>query len=185
MTDARFVEKKGLLILSKAVIDLNQILDVKLTIIGLAQTHEQEEYRDLIKLTFKNAGILNKLEIPNNGKGVQIEQVIDIYQNADIFIYAGVDTGKGDVDGVPNALLQAAFSGIPVITTQSGSIGDLFDENNSYLINQNDIHDIVIKFQELLKDNQRNNKIEKLYNQAAKEFSLNINTKELEGLFFK
>ena len=185
LTDARFVEKKGLLILSKAVIDLNQILDVKLTIIGLAQTHEQEEYRDLIKLTFKNAGILNKLEIPNNGKGVQIEQVIDIYQNADIFIYAGVDTGKGDVDGVPNALLQAAFSGIPVITTQSGSIGDLFDENNSYLINQNDIHDIVIKFQELLKDNQRNNKIEKLYNQAAKEFSLNINTKELEGLFFK
>lgn len=185
LTDARFVEKKGLGVLSRAIIDLNLIFDVKLTIIGLAQNLEQENYRDQIKDIFKQAGLENKLEIPNNGKGVQIEEVISIYQNSDIFAYAGIDTGKGDVDGVPNALLQAAFSGLPVITTLSGSIGDLFDEKNSYIINQNDIKDILIKFQELIKDSQRDLKSELLFKQASKEFSLFLNIKELEELLSK
>jgi len=185
LTDARFVEKKGLGILSKAIVDLNQIFNVKLTIIGLAQTPEQEDFRDQVKDIFKKSGFTNKLSIPNNGKGVQIDEVTKIYEKSDIFIYAGIDTGKGDVDGVPNALLQAAFSGLPVITTLSGSIGDLFDEKNAYIINQNDSEDIIIKFQELLKDSKRKSKSELLFNQASKEFSLFLNIKELEGMLKK
>jgi len=185
LTDARFVEKKGLGILSNAIVDLNQIFDVKLTIIGLAQTSEQEIFRDQLKDIFQKSGLEDKLEIPNNGKGVQIDEVIRIYDDSDLFIYAGVDTGKGDVDGVPNALLQAAFSGLPVITTLSGSISDLYDEKNSYIISQNDVKDIVMKFQELLNDENRTMKSELLFNQATKEFSLFLNIKELEEMFLK
>ena len=185
LTDARFVEKKGLNILAQAIVDLNQILNVRLTIIGLAQNEEQEIYRDSIKGIFENAKMKNKLVIPNNGKGVQIEEVIDIYHAADVFIYAGIDAGKGDVDGVPNALLQAAFSGIPVLTTLSGSIADLYDEKNSYIIEQKDVHDIVIKFQEMLNDRSRKSKSERLFDRAKSEFSLFLNVKELESMLQK
>jgi len=81
--------------------------------------------------------------------------------------------------------LQAAFSGLPVITTKSGSISDLFDEKNSYIINQSDVNDIVIKFQEMLKDESRLAKSDLLYKQAGKEFSLFLNVKELEELLLK
>ena len=185
LTDARFVEKKGLKILSQAVVDLNQIMDVSLTIVGLAQNEEQERYRDLIIDIFEKSKLKDKLNIPNNGKGVQIEDVIQIYSESDVFVYAGIDAGKGDVDGVPNALLQAAFSGLPVITTLSGSISDLFDEKNSYIIIQNDSKDITMKFQEMLIDKNRDEKSEQLFNQASKEFSLFLNIKELEELLNK
>lgn len=185
LTDARFVEKKGLTVLSQAIIDLNKNLNVSLTIVGVAQTDEQRNYKDSLVTLFKKAQLENKLIIPNDGKGLQIEEVVGFYENSDIFIYSGIDAGKGDVDGVPNALLQAAFSGLPIITTQSGSISDLFNSENSYLIHQNNSQDIVDKFMELVTDKNRNKKCDTLYNQAVKEFSLFVNTKELESLFLK
>jgi len=185
LTDARFVEKKGLNILAQAIVDLNQVFNINLTIIGLAQNEEQERYRDSIKDIFNKSNLNEKLFIPNNGKGVQLEEVLGIYSKSDVFIYAGIDAGKGDVDGVPNALLQAAFSGMPVITTLSGSIMDLFDEKNSYIIEQKDVHDIVIKFQDMLNDRERKARSEKLFKQATKEFSLFLNVKELEEMLLK
>lgn len=180
ITDARFVEKKGLSILSKAIINLNQILDVRLTIIGVLQNKEQENYKVYLESLFKESGLENKINIPNNGKGLDQDQVANYYDSSDIFIYAGVDTGTGDIDGIPNVLLQAGFSGLPIITTLSGSISDLFDDTNSYIIEQNSTTDLELKFQELIKDKNRDLKSERLYNQVGKEFSLFLNTKELE-----
>jgi glycosyltransferase involved in cell wall biosynthesis len=185
LADARFVEKKGLDILSQAVVNLNQIFDIRLNLVGFAQNESQLSYMNSLKQIFKNASFDDKLNIPNNGKGLQQDEVANLYSECDVFIYAGIDAGKGDIDGVPNALLQAAFSGLPVITTQSGSISDLFDEKNSYIINQSDVNDLVIKFQEMLKDESRLDKSDLLYKQAGKEFSLILNVKELEGLLIK
>ena len=185
LADARFVEKKGLDTLSKAIVNLNQIFDIKLNLVGFAQNESQISYMNSLKKIFKDDSFEDKLNIPNNGKGLQQDEVANLYNECDVFIYAGVDAGKGDIDGVPNALLQAAFSGLPVITTKSGSISDLFDEKNSYIINQSDVNDIVIKFQEMLKDESRLAKSDLLYKQAGKEFSLFLNVKELEELLLK
>lgn len=187
LTDGRFTEKKGLIPLSEAIVTLikDYSFDINFTIIGLAVSDEQFEHLNKIKDIFKKAKLFDRLYIPGNGKGVQQDEVVTVYNNSDMFIYAGVDTGTGDLDGVPNGLLQAAYSGLPVITTLSGSISDLFNETNSYIVNQNDSSDIVDKFNKLLLDKSRDKKSEKLYNEVSDQFDLEKNTKLLENLFLK
>ena len=187
LTDGRFTEKKGLIPLSEAIVTLISDYDfkIKFTIVGLAVSEEQFALLDQIKNIFKKAKLYDHLSIPGNGKGVQQEEVIEIYDRSDLFIYAGVDVGTGDLDGVPNGLLQAAYSGLPVITTLSGSISDLFNESNSYIVNQNDSLDIVEKFNKMILDKSRDKKSEKLLKEVSDQFDLEKNTKLLESLFLK
>jgi len=184
LTDARFTEKKGLEFLSQAVVMLNKDynFDIELTIIGLASTENQKMYMNLIKDMFKESGLYSKLHIPGGGNGVSQEDLPTIYNNSDVFIFSGVDASDGDLDGVPNCLLQAAFSGIPVITTTSGSISDLFNEKNSYIVNQRDPLDIIDKFNDLILNKELDKKINLLYTKSLESFSLDKNIEYLEKL---
>lgn len=183
LTDARFTKKKGLVTLSNSIVSLvkDYDFDLSFTIIGLAANQDQEMHLEEIKNIFKNAKIYDVLDVPGNGKGIQQDMVSEIYNNSDIFIYAGVDTGEGDADGVPNGLLQAAYSGLPVITTQSGSISDLFNKNNSYIVEQNSSEDIVDKFNNLVLDKSRNEKSKRLVEAVKENFDLDRNIEYLEG----
>jgi len=187
LTDARFTHKKGLKPLSEAIVKLVKEFDfnISFTIVGLANTSEQQAHLEEIKNIFKDNKIYEVLEIPGNGKGIQQELVSDIYRNSDVFIYAGVDSGDGDADGVPNGLLQAAYSGLPVITTKSGSISDLFNENNSYIIEQHSSSDIVDKFNTLILDKSRELKSRKLLENVRENFNLDNNIEYLENWFEK
>jgi len=184
LTDARFTEKKGLEFLSQSIVMLNKDynFDIELTIIGLASTEIQKEYMNKIKDIFKESGLYSKLHIPGNGNGVSQDDLPSFYTNSDIFMYAGVDATDGDLDGVPNCLLQAAFSGLPVITTKSGSISDLFNEKNSYIVNQRDSLDIIDKFNELILDKELDKRINLLFKESVENFSLDKNIEYLEKL---
>jgi glycosyltransferase involved in cell wall biosynthesis len=187
ITDARFTEKKGLIPLSVALISLikDYNFDINFTIVGLAVTESQFQHLEEIKKLFKSAHIYDKLSIPGHGNGVQQEEVIQIYKNSDIFIYAGVDTLSGDADGVPNGLLQAAYSGLPVITTLSGSIADLFNEKNSYIIKQGSSEDIIEKFNLLILDKTRQEKSDRLRKDVSDNFDLMKNIVYLESQLLK
>ncbi len=187
LTDARFTEKKGLIPLSQAVITLikEYNFDVNLTIVGLANTDEQFQHLEDVKKLFKSAHVYQRLSIPGNGAGIQQDDVIEIYKNSDIFIYAGKDASTGDVDGVPNGLLQAAYSGVPVITTLAGSISDLFNDKNSYIINQGSSEDIIEKFNFLILDKMRLSKSEKLKKDVSENFDLVKNITYLENQLLK
>jgi colanic acid/amylovoran biosynthesis glycosyltransferase len=184
LTDARFTEKKGLEFLSQAVVMLNKDynFDLELTIIGLASTETQTQYMEKIKYIFKEAGLYSKLHIPGGGNGVSKDDLPSIYNNSDVFIYPGVDASDGDLDGVPNCLLQASFSGLPIITTQSGSISDLFNEKNSYIVNQRDPLDIIDKFNELVLDKDLDKKVNLSLKKSIENFSLDKNIEYLEKL---
>jgi len=187
LTDGRFTLKKGLIPLSEAIVTLIKEYDFKInfTIIGLAIGEDQEKILNEVKNIFKKAKLYENLEIPGNGQGIQQVEVEKYYKNADIFIYAGINTSLGDADGVPNGLLQAAFSGIPVITTQSGSISDLFNEENSYIINQDSSESIIEKFNELMFDKNVHQKASKLHKIATENFGIDKNIKYLEDLLLK
>jgi glycosyltransferase involved in cell wall biosynthesis len=187
LTDGRFTPKKGLIPLSNAIVSLIKDYDfkIKFTIIGLAIGEDQEAILKEVKSIFKKAGVYENLEIPGNGAGIQQSEVQSYYQNSDIFIYAGINTSGGDADGVPNGLLQAAFSGIPVITTSAGSIGDLFNEGNSYHIEQNSSLSIIEKFNEMMVDKEIKLKSKKLYKDVSENFGLEKNIKSLEEWFNK
>lgn len=187
LTDARFTLKKGLVPLSEAIVSLmsEYNFDIEFTIIGLAANEEQKTHLEEIKDIFKKSKYYNKLHIPGNGKGIVQSEVAEIYKNSDIFIYAGVDISSGDSDGVPNGLLQAAYSGLPVITTTAGSISDLFNDKNSYIINQNDSNDIIEKFNLMILDKKRLEKTENLRKDVHKNFDLDKNISYLESMFIK
>jgi glycosyltransferase involved in cell wall biosynthesis len=138
-----------------------------------------------VKQIFKNSGLYDKLHIPGNGAGIQQDEVRMIYRDSDIFIYAGINDSNGDADGVPNGLLQAAYSGLPVITTTSGSISDLFNEKNSYIIDQKSPESIIEKFNELIIDKHLHNKTKLLYDEVSESFGQEKNISYLETLLLK
>ena len=184
LCDARFTEKKGLEYLSSAVISLikDYNFDIELTLVGLAVTESQRKYLEHIKNLFKESGLYNKLHIPNNGEGLQQTEVVKEYDLSDVFIYPGINASDGDLDGIPNSLLQAAFNGLPIITTQAGSISDLFNEKNSYIINQKDILDIIDKFNEMVIDKNISKKVDLMHKDVMENFDESKNTKYLEKL---
>lgn len=184
LCDARFTEKKGLEYLSAAVISLikDYNFDIELTLVGLASNENQKIYLEQIKNLFKESGLYNKLNIPNNGEGLQQIEVVKEYDLSDVFIYPGINASDGDLDGIPNSLLQAAFNGLPIITTQAGSISDLFNEKNSYIINQKDVLDIIDKFNEMVIDKNLSKKVGLMHKDVMENFDESKNTKYLEKL---
>ncbi len=186
ITDGRFVPKKGLKILSQAVVCLlKEGFNLNLTIIGVAQDVEQKKHLDEIIDVFKSSGFISKLVIPGSGQGISQKEVALEYDKADLFIYAGIDDNSGDVDGVPNALLQACFSGLPIISTDSGSISDLLDESNSSKIPQNEIDGIVLAFKELVESNHYKNKVLLSFRKVSREFNISLNSIQLEQELLK
>lgn len=187
ITDGRFTPKKGLVTLSKAIVSLikDYKFKINLTIIGLAIGDDQQKILNEVKDIFKQAKVYDHLEIPGNGKGVQQEEVVKYYDRSHVFIYAGINAPGGDADGVPNGLLQAAFSGLPVITTTSGSISDLFNQKNSFIIEQNSVDSIIEKFNELVLDKKLADKISMLNKEVLENFEIKKNISYLEHMLLK
>jgi len=69
------------------------------------------------------------------------EEVMKKYQNATLFVMPCIQTENGDVDGIPNVLLEAMAMKVPVISTKISAIPELIeDQKNGVLVNPND-HD--------------------------------------------
>ena len=62
------------------------------------------------------------------------EQLPEIYRSATIFALAPCIAADGDRDGIPNVLMEAMASGLPVVTTPVGGILELVQADASGLI---------------------------------------------------
>ncbi|MEM9979098.1 MAG: glycosyltransferase [Cyanobacteria bacterium P01_D01_bin.2] len=85
---------------------------------------------------------INKLNLDDHitlvGKLTQ-DQLIEVYQQADMFVLPCLVTGDGDRDGIPNVLLEAMSMEISVISTDISGISELVESNyNGLLVPEKD-----------------------------------------------
>lgn len=133
----RLVKQKGLDILLNALSQMDQNQDWMLDLIGegplrveLSETARQLKILD--RITFH--GWLNKGELPN------------IYRTADLFILPSRD------EGMPNAMLEAMASGLPVIGSKISGLEEVvIDSETGFLVPPEDSKALMHVIRNLLK----------------------------------
>jgi glycosyltransferase involved in cell wall biosynthesis len=79
------------------------------------------------------------------------EELIAIYQAADIFALAPFILENGDRDGLPNVLLEAMASGLPVVATRISGIPELIvNGENGLLVEPHDVAGLASALEQLL-----------------------------------
>lgn len=111
---ARFIEKKGLEITLSAFAEFHRV-NPKATLVlageGPLLARLQEKSADL--------GIAGAVSFPGFFKQ---EELARAYQEAHLFLHPSRTTAAGDQEGVPNSMLEAMATGLPVVATSHGGI---------------------------------------------------------------
>ncbi len=170
---SRFVEKKGLIyMLEAAKILVKRGIDFEVAIVGANDSSVQVNMYEQHLSQIKEKGLTDIVKIYGEGKGVAFEEVTQFYKIADIFVSTSISENTGDADGVPNALIEAALSKLPIIATDAGSIRDFLDSTNSLEIPQRSSEAIADAIEKLIADVSLREELgKKAYFDAKEKFS--------------
>ncbi|MGB1245117.1 MAG: glycosyltransferase, partial [Porticoccaceae bacterium] len=123
---ARLVEKKGLKYLIEACQQLVGHESFTCTIAGsgplLSELREQIDQLGLSELVFLT------------GKSILQEEIPEFMASGDIYCLPCVWADDGDVDGLPQMLMEAMACGLPVISTDLVGIPDLIEDGRTGLL---------------------------------------------------
>jgi glycosyltransferase involved in cell wall biosynthesis len=99
-------------------------------------------------------------------------KVVELLHKASVYIQPSIVAKSGDVDGIPNGLVEAALVGVPSITTNAGSISDFLTENNAIIVDQRNSKGLAEGIRFLLENiEEANNLAAKAHVKALKMFS--------------
>jgi len=71
---------------------------------------------------------------PTDRAGVRVA-----LEAADVFVHPSITPPDGDVEGIPNVVVEASASGLPVVGTRHGGIGEPVEDGvNGWLVAEND-----------------------------------------------
>ncbi len=122
----RSVEKKGFLYLVRACRELRDSrFPYVCTIVGEGPGHEAIQ-SEIARHDLEGCVLLEDF-LPH-------DQLIKRYHEADILVVPSVVAQDGDRDGVPNVILEAMASRLPVIATDAGSIPEVVRDNATGLL---------------------------------------------------
>ncbi|MDB6120329.1 MAG: hypothetical protein JWO08_4110, partial [Verrucomicrobiaceae bacterium] len=62
------------------------------------------------------------------------EQLLDQYQRAHVFLHPSEMTKESDQEGIPNSMLEAMATGLPVVATQHGGIPEAVTSGHDGLL---------------------------------------------------
>lgn len=142
---AAFIGKKGQLISVKA---FNKFIEntgnqtAKMLLIGIGK--EKEKVR---RYTIDN-GLEDRIQFW--GYGGQ-ENVLKALQRATTYIHHSIVPKNGDMEGVPNAIIEAMAMELPVLSTYHSGIPEAVENNvNGFLCQENDIDAYARNFEKAL-----------------------------------
>ncbi len=101
---------------------------------------------NLIK-SLKRAGIEAEITFVGDGplrKGIRSrgvlsrDQVREIMQESDFLISTSRELKSGDMEGVPNVILEAMATGLPVVAAKTGGIGEVLNQDTGFEIDPDD-----------------------------------------------
>ncbi|MCP4660159.1 MAG: glycosyltransferase family 4 protein [bacterium] len=120
----RMATKKGYQVLIEALPDLfEQSPDCHFVLAGAGD--RLEEFRAA------TAAWADRVHFP----GVVLRDILpDLYRSADIFVLPAVHDPQGNVDGLPNVILEAMASALPVVATRISGIPLAIDEGEEGLL---------------------------------------------------
>jgi len=110
----RLVPKKGLFTTVRALVDIvKKWPRLKFVLCGKGPVEER------LKLAVKEAGLENNVEMLG---WMSQEDLMEEYRKAHIFLHPSEMTETSDQEGIPNSMLEAMASGLPVVATLHGGI---------------------------------------------------------------
>ncbi len=131
---SRIEPKKGLLDLVEAVRLLrDEGILVRLRIVGAADPASASAVACESQLRRRVVDLALEQVVSFEGRCPQAD-VLAALHDADIFVAPYVDLEMGDKDGIPTALLEAMSTGIAVVASDAGSIGEVIEPGRNALI---------------------------------------------------
>jgi glycosyltransferase involved in cell wall biosynthesis len=114
-----------------------------------------------------------------------VRKIIPAYQDADVFALTPFVTEDGDRDGIPNVLLEAMASGLPVVTTGAGGISELVQDGvNGLLSEPRDVKGIAANLRRLLSDPSLRSRLGVLARRTVThDFDSRASTRQLMSVF--
>lgn len=116
----------------------------------------KEGYR--IRLLLAGEGILKKeLQLSVNERGIEKDvnflgqlshsSLLDLYASGEIhlMVLPSVDLGNGEHEGVPVSLMEAMSYGVPVISTETGSINELLPKETGLTVSDKNANELAKK----------------------------------------
>ena len=140
----RAVPKKGYEGLLEALAALPKTLHWRFVHIG---------YGDLLESLKRKACDLG-IDDRVNWMGAQPQdKVIECYRSADLFVLANRVAADGDMDGLPNVMMEAQSLGLPVLSTRISAIPEIIEDGvNGLLVPPDDPAALTAQLERLIGD---------------------------------
>jgi glycosyltransferase involved in cell wall biosynthesis len=119
----RLVKKKGFEYLIDAAVALPERIRAVVAIAGAGDLEPE--------LRQRAAGHEGRVRFLGN---LTQDQVADHLASADIAVVPSIHDDAGNVDGLPNIVLEALAAGVPLITTAAGGIGEVVTNNETAIV---------------------------------------------------
>jgi len=171
---SNFVEKKGHIYTIRAFNKFQKTLpNSRLIIAGNG------------KLKFKIMEEVKKLKLSTKiifPGSVDYREVASLMSKADIFLHHSVTAANGDQEGIPNAIMEAMSTGLPVVSTDHAGIPELIDNGvDGLLTSERDIDEYVESMHKIISNSD--NYAKKAREKIEKKFNLEIQNMKIERLY--
>ena len=175
----RLIEKKGLPVTLRAfAIVLKQYPSATLTIVG-----EGPLLGELHKLAHE-LGVADRVSFTGF---VSQEELREIYYRSHIFLHPSQTGRDGNQEGVPNSMLEAMATGLPVFATEHGGIPEAIDNGVSgVLVAERDDEALAQGLLSALQDPDALSRIARCGADAVRQkFDLSNQVQHLEDVYFR